>query len=410
MQKRQVLFVSCVLALCLSGQAYGAINYTMAQLGPDMTTNVHAIALDGAGTGLLVGEGGNSASIVLNRLDIATGVLTPYLDLWTSPDFAEVVIRDIDVDPVSGDIAVLLWRNEGALSAKWLQIYDSSLTLENTWDVSGRNGCAWGLDGKVYIAGEGGANLYEVDPDTGAEISHTVPGNQLGIARDSNGKLLLGDYAKIHRFDPVTDTVSMWINGRDVGVEPEKWYAPNLMGAGAEIEDIAIGNGGRVIVNSRNDSMLHIFEPDGLGPVIQVEDLSGEFANNNERKMVADAAGNIYLIHNGNNAATGNNAGVYKFTVTVADDDGDGVPNGQDDCLSNPPGAEVDPCGCELPDTDGDGVYDYADLCPGTDPCLPVNANGCPDTDGDGVYDDELVFQPVAAPTAQELTSLVHKM
>ncbi len=308
-----------VVVLCLSGQSYAFAphTYSISQLGPDMTTNIHSIALDAAGTGLLVGEGGNSASIVLKSLDIASGILSPYLDLWTSSDFAEVTIRDIDVDPDSGDLAVLLWRNEGAQSAKWLQIYDSSLNLENTWDVSGRNGVVWGPDGKIYVAGEGGDNLYEVDPDTGTEISHTVGANLLGIAVDSNGKLLLPQYGKINVFDPVTDTVSMWVNGRDVSGAPENWYAPNLMTPGGEIEDIAIGPDGRVIANQRNHSKFHIFKPDGSGPVIQMEDLSGEFANNNERKMVADAAGNIYMVHSGDNAATGNNAGIYKFTATI---------------------------------------------------------------------------------------------
>ncbi len=298
---------------------FSPVSYTMTKLGPDMTTNVHAIALDAAGTGLLVGEGGNSASIELKSLDPATGTLSTYLDLWTSSDFAEVTIRDIDVDPDSGDLAVLLWRNEGAQSAKWLQIYDSSLNLENTWDVSGRNGVVWGPDGKIYVAGEGGDNLYEVDPDTGAEISHTVGANLLGIAVDSNGKLLLPQYGKINIFDPDTDTVSMWINGRDETGAPENWYAPNLMTPGGEIEDIAIGPDGRVIANQRNHGKLHVFKPDGSGPVIQMEDLSGEFTNNNERKMVADAAGNLYLIHNGNNALTGNNAGVYKFSLPAVE-------------------------------------------------------------------------------------------
>ena len=62
-----------VVVLCLGAQshAYAPHTYSMSQLGPDMTTNVKTIALDAAGTGLLVGEGGNSASIVLNSLDIA---------------------------------------------------------------------------------------------------------------------------------------------------------------------------------------------------------------------------------------------------------------------------------------------------------------------------------------------------
>ncbi|HEX9049467.1 MAG TPA: OmpA family protein [Anaeromyxobacter sp.] len=71
----------------------------------------------------------------------------------------------------------------------------------------------------------------------------------------------------------------------------------------------------------------------------------------------------------------------------LLDDDGDGVPNGEDRCpLEKGPAANH---GCPAVDTDGDGVPDYLDKCPTVkgDP----KYQGCPppDRDGDGIPDDE---------------------
>lgn len=69
------------------------------------------------------------------------------------------------------------------------------------------------------------------------------------------------------------------------------------------------------------------------------------------------------------------------------DRDGDGVPDGRDDCPNVPGPASNN--GCPV-DTDGDGVIDDEDACP-TIPG-PAENNGCPyglDTDKDGVPDSE---------------------
>ncbi len=65
----------------------------------------------------------------------------------------------------------------------------------------------------------------------------------------------------------------------------------------------------------------------------------------------------------------------------VADEDGDGVADGEDLCVESLPGAIVDRTGCEpvsLRDTDGDGVLDNQDACPATPPGEVVDDAGCP--------------------------------
>ncbi|GAA5215932.1 OmpA family protein [Corallincola platygyrae] len=75
------------------------------------------------------------------------------------------------------------------------------------------------------------------------------------------------------------------------------------------------------------------------------------------------------------------------YFVCDNDEDGDGVPDGEDQCPNTPEGVKVDAVGCPI-DSDGDGVPDYLDKCPGTPANAPVDSNGCPlDSDGDGVPD-----------------------
>lgn len=60
----------------------------------------------------------------------------------------------------------------------------------------------------------------------------------------------------------------------------------------------------------------------------------------------------------------------------VVDSDGDGVPDGSDQCPNTPSGVAVDSVGCPL-DSDGDGVPDYMDECPDTPAGAVVNERGC---------------------------------
>jgi hypothetical protein len=95
---------------------------------------------------------------------------------------------------------------------------------------------------------------------------------------------------------------------------------------------------------------------------------------------VADAAGNTATCQT-------------TFTVIGVDDDGDGTPNCQDGCPSDPSKTAPGQCGCGVPDTDtdNDGTADCNDGCP-TDPLKTApGVCGCNvpeiDTDGDGTFD-----------------------
>jgi OOP family OmpA-OmpF porin len=71
----------------------------------------------------------------------------------------------------------------------------------------------------------------------------------------------------------------------------------------------------------------------------------------------------------------------------AGDSDGDGVPDGRDNCPDTPRGCTVDVHGCPT-DSDHDGVCDGRDQCPNTLSGCQVDERGCPiDSDRDGVCD-----------------------
>jgi len=76
---------------------------------------------------------------------------------------------------------------------------------------------------------------------------------------------------------------------------------------------------------------------------------------------------------------------------TVLDQDGDGIPDNRDRCLTTASDAKVDAQGCAVElDSDGDGIPDSRDSCLTTAPDAKVDAQGCAvelDSDGDGVPD-----------------------
>jgi OOP family OmpA-OmpF porin len=68
--------------------------------------------------------------------------------------------------------------------------------------------------------------------------------------------------------------------------------------------------------------------------------------------------------------------GQHAKAAPVVDSDGDGVPDGSDQCPNTAAGVMVDSTGCPL-DSDGDGVVDGSDQCPDTRAGSEVDANGC---------------------------------
>lgn len=77
--------------------------------------------------------------------------------------------------------------------------------------------------------------------------------------------------------------------------------------------------------------------------------------------------------------------GCPRIDISTLDTDGDGVPDIQDRCPADPGSPENQ--GCPFVDTDGDGVTDDRDKCP-TVPGIP-QFDGCepPDRDKDGILD-----------------------
>jgi OOP family OmpA-OmpF porin len=73
----------------------------------------------------------------------------------------------------------------------------------------------------------------------------------------------------------------------------------------------------------------------------------------------------------------------------VKDSDGDGIPDDIDRCPLDPEDFDgfQDEDGCPDPDNDGDGIVDKVDACPNTPG--PIENRGCPvlDRDGDGIPD-----------------------
>ena len=79
----------------------------------------------------------------------------------------------------------------------------------------------------------------------------------------------------------------------------------------------------------------------------------------------------------------GQSSGGGSPVAQILDNDGDGIPNDQDDCPNVAGVRSANGC----PDSDGDGVADQDDKCP--DVAGTAEQGGCPDADGDGVIDPE---------------------
>lgn len=82
------------------------------------------------------------------------------------------------------------------------------------------------------------------------------------------------------------------------------------------------------------------------------------------------------------NNVYGGTLGIRYFITKGKDSDGDGIPDGKDNCPSEPGLKQFHGC----PDSDGDGIPDNADDCPSV--AGAPQFHGCPDSDGDGIADN----------------------
>ncbi len=96
----------------------------------------------------------------------------------------------------------------------------------------------------------------------------------------------------------------------------------------------------------------------------------GAFAFSGSNTPVLDGTGNC--IYHG----IGGHDGYVEGCSKVADADGDGVMDKDDQCPNTPKGADVDAKGCPL-DDDRDGVPNYLDQCPNTAAGAKVDDKGC---------------------------------
>jgi hypothetical protein len=116
----------------------------------------------------------------------------------------------------------------------------------------------------------------------------------------------------------------------------------------------------------------------GLTPVsLTSDELCGTINSGGEQITFVASAGTTYKIAvDSYDPSYGRNQGSFTMDLAVLPDgDGDGVPDAQDGCPTEPNPTGND--GCPWPDGDGDGVPDYEDECP--DEEGPASNDGCPE-------------------------------
>ena len=212
-----------------------------------------------------------------------------------------------------------------------------------------------------------------------------------------NGRIYVCDGGRLLSFDPLNPHASMAV---ECAVPGDYWG-----GVFAEVGGIEIGADGRCYVIENHD--VHVGEEWGI-EVLDLNDPCTMPEYNRIQRIEDGAIGGVaftpYIqgmgVDSDNSLYLGceNLVRIIRLDVPEADDDGDGVGNSSDLCPGTPPGTPVNAEGC--PDADDDGVADTDDLCPGTPPGTQVNSDGCPDEDGDGVADaDDLCpGTPVGVP------------
>ena len=300
-----------------------------------------------------------------------------------SPGAIHIVPEGMDVDPAGN---IVIYTNGGTLRTV-TTVTDTGVPVSQH-DLTEDPNCAMSclgvdLDGNVWVGGmqyehpswawhialidkNDGSVIMEVDNADMAPAGVTWGWLPLGIDVDEDGLVYVGDHKKVVRFDPC-----------DVGNTAEV-IVP--FGAGTGLGEFGtdgirglIVQGGRIYVGDRSNGRVNIYRA-STGEFIQ------ELADPSIVSVYdldVDAYGNVYV----NDVSTGK---IYLW-IADTDSDGDGVIDSHDLCPDSDPCLPVNDDGCT--DSDQDGVPDWDDICPGTPGGTPVNAEGCIDTDQDGVTD-----------------------
>jgi len=99
-----------------------------------------------------------------------------------------------------------------------------------------------------------------------------------------------------------------------------------------------------------------------------------------------DCRGEIIVCPDGDSDGTCDEDDICTGHPDGIDTDGDGTPDGCDECPNNADKTEAGDCGCDDMDTDGDGICDSVDQCPGFDDFedddndgYPNGCDQCPD-------------------------------
>ena len=323
-----------------------------------------------------------------------------------------------DLDPCTGLGGFILKDNNNDI----VHIYESTL---NVWDKlileTNVPSNAWGREGDVVYTPDGdpiGAYKFQYEDPNGNPyftccnelrtgridgpgplnpVQDALPDRYLDLAVVPGGKVyLLDNYSSTQSLLQVSvDRGQTWIT---LGALPTGYGVDNntdVALAVAPDESLAavLSWGPHDDPDLRQRTMLWLSEPnDTTGQPLGAEwyadpCLLPGAGTLNKADVAFDPCGYLYVAYYNHGVPTAADEGIHLLSNMPAwpDSDGDGVPDPFDLCPGSDPCFPVDQNGCT--DVDEDGVPDPDDLCPGTPPGTQVNADGCPDADGDGVAD-----------------------
>jgi len=321
----------------------------------------------------------DAAGVMWSDVRPVLGEVSQLEAVTTQPDGKIIAVGETDA-----------FTGTAATSFDWLVMrYNSDGTLDTTFDVDGvvtrnfdnSNDSLYSVglqtDGKIVVAGTG-----VITDVTGTNPHMTVARyNADGSVDATFGG---GDGVFNRRAAAGTEGIAILATGEIV------------VGGSAGVGDEGDFGVTRLVADGALDTTFGV---NGFRYVDIQENLSFDLA----RRAIGGSGGTMVVA--GDSIKTGGESGVgvARFLIEgtgAVDTDGDGVPDGSDNCPStaNPDQADTDHDGlgnaCDG-DDDNDGVADGADNC-------PLNANAAQmDTDGDGIGDScDPVLNPPSASIA----------